>query len=272
MSRSRAVPLQTRSGLAILLASVVGLIAFAWPLLADPASSVMAHSSDAPWVFAVLMPFVLAVVVAQLADGAMNAKSVAMLGVLSAVVCVLRPLGAGTVGIEPMWVVLVLGGRALGPGFGFALGSLSMAASALFTGGIGPWLPFQMIAAAWVGLGAGLLPGPRDGSWREVGITASYAGAGSYAFGLLMNLWMWPFTSGLDSGIAFIPGAPITVNLAHWLAYSIATSLAFDIPRAVLSIVLVSLLGRPVLRTLRRAARRAVFDGAAPAAVDVSRA
>lgn len=270
-SRIHAIRLGRGSIVAMTLTSIVGIIAFAWPLLADPAAAVMAHSADAPWIFAVLMPFLIAVVLTQLADGTMGPKSIALLGVLSAVVCVLRPLGAGTIGIEPMWVVLVLGGRALGPGFGFALGALSMAASALFTGGIGPWLPFQMIAAAWVGLGAGLIPAPRDGRWREIAATAAYAGVGTFTFGLLMNLWLWPFTSGIDSAIAFVPGAPISVNLAHWIAYSIATSLAFDIPRALITIALVFLLGRPVLATLRRAARRAVFDSGTPTTVDVSR-
>jgi energy-coupling factor transport system substrate-specific component len=40
----------------------------------------------------------------------------------------------------------------------------------------------------------------------------------------------------------------------------VATSLAFDIPRAVLAVVLVVVAGRPVLLALRRASRRAAFD------------
>jgi len=254
------VPLGLRSAIAIILASVVGVIAFGWPLLADPESSVVAHSTDAPWFFALFLPMLLAVVLAQVSDGGMNARSVAMLGVLAAVVCVLRPLGAGTAGIEPIWVVLVLGGRALGPGFGFVLGATSLGASALLTGGVGPWLPFQMMAAAWVGLGAGLIPMPRGGR-AEVFAVAAYAAVATYAYGLLMNLWLWPFTAGLAPGIAFDPGAPLSDNLAHWIAFSIVTSLAFDLPRTVLSVLLVLLLARPVLGTLRRTGRRAVFAG-----------
>lgn len=252
------VPLSARSACAIALASAVGLIAFGWPLLAAPQSSVIAHAADAPWFFALFLPMLLAVVLAQLGDGGMNARSVAMLGVLAAVVCVLRPLGAGTAGIEPIWVVLVLGGRALGPGFGFVLGATSLGASALVTGGVGPWLPFQMMAAAWVGLGAGLIPMTRGGRGEVLAVSA-YAAVATYAYGLLMNLWLWPFTAGLAPGIAFDPGAPLTVNLAHWIAFSVVTSLAFDIPRTVLSLVLVALLARPVLATLRRSGRRAVF-------------
>ena len=81
-----------------------------------------------------------------------------MLGVLTAIGAALRPLGAGVAGIETVFFLLVLAGRVYGPGFGFVLGTTTMFASALLTGGVGPWLPFQMLASGWVGLGAGLLP------------------------------------------------------------------------------------------------------------------
>ena len=136
---------------------LVGLLAFAWPLFVDPGTW-LAESPDGPWLFALLVPLLLAVVVAEVSDGGIDAKTVAMLGVLTAVAAALRPLSGGVTGFQPMFVVLIVGGRVFGPGFGFLLGATSMLASALITGGVGPWLPFQMIAAAWVGLGAGLLP------------------------------------------------------------------------------------------------------------------
>ena len=120
LDRSDALRLGPRSILTIAATSLVGLIAFGWPLLAAPGSSAIAHASDAPWLFAIVVPLMLAVVVASFTDGGMDAKAVALLGVLAAVVAVMRPLGGGTAGLEPIWVVLVLGGRALGPGFGFA--------------------------------------------------------------------------------------------------------------------------------------------------------
>ena len=169
---NRALPMGPWSWAAVALATVVGLLAFGWPFLAEPGSAAVAHASDAPWIFAAVIPLVLLVVLAQIAEGGMDAKSIAILGVLAAVVTALRPLGAGTAGLEPIWFVIVLGGRALGPGFGFALGSLSLASSALITGGVGPWLPFQMIAAAWVGCVAGLLP-PMRGK-AEIAIKVSW--------------------------------------------------------------------------------------------------
>lgn len=271
MKRSSALRMGAMSWTAVTLATAVGVIAFGWPFLADPDSTAMAHASDAPWIFAITVPMVLLVVLAQVSDGGMDAKAVALLGVLAAVVCVLRPLGAGTAGLEPIWFVIILGGRALGPGFGFALGSLSMGASALLTGGVGPWLPFQMLAAAWVGLGAGLLPAMKGR--REIAMVAAYGAAASLAYGLVLNLWFWPFlgSSGYSSDIMFVPGAPLGDNLGRWLAFTIVTSLGWDIPRATITAILVIITGRPVLNALHRAARRAqfhaspTFDEATPA-------
>lgn len=267
---NRALPMGPWSWAAVALATVVGLLAFGWPFLAEPGSAAVAHASDAPWIFAAVIPLVLLVVLAQIAEGGMDAKSIAILGVLAAVVTALRPLGAGTAGLEPIWFVIVLGGRALGPGFGFALGSLSLASSALITGGVGPWLPFQMIAAAWVGCVAGLLP-PMRGK-AEIALLAAYGMVASMAYGLVMNLWFWPFLSGMEAtayadGIMFDPGAPVSDNLARWLAFTLVTSLGWDIPRGILTAVLIVLVGRPVLNALRRTARRANF---APAVEFVS--
>jgi len=257
-----AVHMGVRSWIAVSLATVVGVLAFGWPFLAEPGSTAIAHASDAPWIFAAIVPLVLLVVLAQVADGGMDAKAIAILGVLAAVICILRPLGAGTAGLEPIWFIIILGGRALGPGFGFALGSLSLVASALITGGVGPWLPFQMIAAAWVGLGAGLLP-PMRGR-REIAMLATYGLIASMGYGLVMNLWFWPFLGGLEAtayapAIMFDPGAPVSDNLGRWLAFSLVTSLGWDIPRGILTAALIVVIGRPVLVALRRASRKANF-------------
>ncbi len=254
----RAVRLGTQSKVAIALASVIGIIAFTWPLIAAPGSSAVGHADDAPLLFALVVPVILVVVLAQVSDGGMDAKAIAMLGVLSAVIAALRPLGGGTAGLEPIWVVLILGARAMGPGFGFCLGSISLFASALLTGGVGPWLPFQMLGAAWVGLGAGLLP--RATGRRELFLLSAYGAIACVAYGFLLNLWFWPFTAGLPEQLAYIAGDPLGDNLAAWLRFCLITSLGYDIPRAVLTVVLIMVAGRPVLLALRRMSRKAAFD------------
>lgn len=257
---ARAIRLGPRSIAALALISGTGVIAFGWPLLAD-ADSGLAHSADAPWLFAALLPLLVAVVVATIADTGMDAKAVAMLGVLAAVGAALRPLGAGTAGLEPMFFLMVLSGRVLGPGFGFVLGSVTMFASALLTGGVGPWMPFQMLAMGWFTMGAGLLPGPdRLRGRAEPAMLGVYGAVAAFAYGTVMNLQGWTYIGGLSSGVSFHPGDPVHENLVRFLAYCAATSFGWDLGRAALTVVLTLTIGSTVLKALRRATRRANFE------------
>lgn len=260
-----AIPLRRRTIAAIALASILGLVAFAWPFVIEPGST-LDHGTDAPWVFTALLLVMVAVVLAELADGGMDAKAVAMLGVLAAVGAALRALSIGVTGFTFMFAVLIPAGRVLGAGFGFVLGALTMASSALITGGVGPWLPFEMIGAAWVGMCAGFLP-QRPRGWPELTVLAVYGAAAGLLYGWLLNLWSWPFVAGVgqisDASIAYVPGDSVLDNLRRFIAYDLATSLGFDIPRAISNAALVLLAGRPILLALRRGARRAAF-GATP--------
>ncbi|MEZ5185811.1 MAG: ECF transporter S component [Candidatus Nanopelagicales bacterium] len=258
MRQVHAAPLRWRTVAALVGVSAVGLLAFFWPFVVTPTSVAADHASDAPWFFALLLPLVVAVLLAEVSGGAMDAKGIAMLAVLAAVATAVRPLGAGVAGLEPMFVVLLLGGRALGPAFGFALGSLAMFTSALLTAGVGPWLPFQMVAAGWFAMGAGLLPQLRGKV--EIAMLVAYGAAASLAYGFLMNLSFWPWALGENSSLSFVAGAPVSENLARWFTFNIATSLGWDVPRAVLTAVLTVLAGPVLLRAVRRATRRAAFD------------
>jgi energy-coupling factor transport system substrate-specific component len=236
---------------------VAGLLAFLWPLFVS-ADSRLGQNADAPLLFALLLPLLLAVVLFEISEGGLDVKAVAMLGVLSAVGAALRPLGAGTAGLETVFFLLVLGGRVFGPGFGFVLGSTTLFASALVTGGVGPWLPFQMVGAAWVGLGAGLLP--RVPARWEVPLLAAYGAVAGLLYGVALNFSFWPFAAGLEGHLSFVAGAPPWENLRRFLVFSTATSAPWDLGRALTNAVLVAVTGRAVLGTLRRAARRAAFD------------
>ncbi|MEX2504572.1 MAG: ECF transporter S component [Egicoccus sp.] len=254
--RVSAIRVRPRAALALLLASAVGLAAFAWPLFVDPGTGV-AHLREAPLLFTLLLPLVLMVVLSEIADGGIDAKAVAMLGVLTAVGAALRPLGTGVAGFEPVFFLLVLAGRAFGPGFGFVLGATTLFASALTTGGVGPWLPFQMLAAAWVGAGAGLLPRLRGRG--ELALLAVYGLVVGLFYGLLLNLSFWPFTLPGQTAVSFVAGDPVLDNLRRFLAFSAVTSLGFDIPRALVTAGLVLATGGPLLRAMRRAGRKAAF-------------
>jgi energy-coupling factor transport system substrate-specific component len=253
----RAVPVRRRAATAIVIATLAGVGAFCWPLLIGADSS-LADGRNAPLVFGVVLVVVLSVVLAEISDGGLDAKAVAMLGVLSAVGAAIRPLGAGTAGIEVVFFLVVLGGRVFGPGFGFVLGTTTLFASALLTGGVGPWLPYQMLGTAWVGMGAGLLPQVRGRA--ELVLLAGYGAIAGLVYGLLLNLSFWPFTLGTETDLSFVAGDAVVDNLERLVAFSLATSLGWDIGRAVTTIGLVLLTGPTLLRTLRRAARRASFS------------
>lgn len=251
------VRLRRSSAAVLLVASLLGLVAFTWPLFVDPVGSEnLAHSGDAPWIFLALLPLLFAVIVAELSEGTIDAKAVALLGVLAACGAALR-LPGGVTGFEPMFFVFIPAGRIFGRGFGFVLGALTMFASALITGGVGPWLPFQMFGAAWVGFFAGCLPPARGRA--EIWMLAAYAFVAGLAYGLLLNMWFWPYGASAGSEVSFVPGAGLAENLRRFWGFHLATSLGWDLPRAVINAVLVLVIGGPVLAALRRVARRAAF-------------
>jgi energy-coupling factor transport system substrate-specific component len=257
---SRALPLHPRSAAALVVATAVGILAFGWPFV-RPAHALtsVAHAGDAPWVFVVVVPMLLAVVLAELAEGGMDAKTVALLGVLTACGAALRTLGGDVTGASPVFFLLMPAGRVLGRGFGFTLGGLTLFGSALLTGGVGPWLPFQMLAAGWVGLLAGCLP--RASGRAEIALLAAYGAVAGLLYGAVTDLWFWPFTtSGLSPQIAYVPGAGALTQAHHFLAFYLATSLGWDLPRAATNALLVVVAGRPVVQSLRRIARKAAFD------------
>jgi len=250
--------LRVRSAVVLAVASLAGLSMFLWPLLLQ-APAEAGHNTDAPFVFIGILPVLLAVVLTELHTGGIDTKSLAMLGVLSAMGAALRPMGAGLAGIETVFFLLILAGRVYGPGFGFVLGSTTLFASAIITGGIGPWLPFQMLGSAWVGLGAGLLPRRVRGR-SEIAMLCAYGAVAAYVFGFLLNMWFWPYAIGADTELSFVPGDAVLSNLHRFVLYSLATStFGWDTGRAITNIIAISVVGPPVLLTLRRAARKAAF-------------
>lgn len=253
------IALRWPSTVVIVLVGLVGLVGFTWPFLAS-AAFVTTHGNDTPWLFAALLGLLCVVCLAEVSSGRLDPKTIAVLGVAAAAGGGMRVLSAGTAGLEPLFFVIIVAGRVLGPGVGFVAGSLALLTGALLTGGVGPWLPYQMLCAGGVGLGAALLP-VRSGSRVERWALAGYALVTGLLYGLVMNLWFWPFLGpGAATAMSFVPGAPLTENVRHYAVFYLATSLGWDLPRGVLNAILVVLAGPALLRVFRRAARRAAFD------------
>ncbi len=143
----------------LVVANVLGLFAFVWPFVLPriAGSAGQNHANDGPWFLLALSGILFALLLLELGRGGLGPKTVALLGILGAAIVALR-LPGFVAGFSAMFIVLLVAGNAFGPGFGFLLGTIGMLASGLFVGGLGPWLPFEMVAFGWVGAGAGLLP------------------------------------------------------------------------------------------------------------------
>ena len=235
---------------ALAAANLVALAAFCWPLLAA------AFPEDAaaalPYAALAIAPLAVIAIVVSLDGSVSSAHTVALLGVLAAVGSAVRVASTGVGGVEAVFILLILAGRAFGPRFGMLLGAATIAVSSALWSGIGPWTPFQIFACAWVAAGAGLLPRRVRGR-AELWMLAGYGVVASYLFGLLTNLWFWPFAVGAGTGISYVPGAPLGTNLSSFLLYSLVTSTAgWDTLRAVTTIIGIAVVGRAVLAAFRR--------------------
>ena len=233
---------------ALTAVSITSLAAFFWPFFSDTD-----RAASFFWIASNLALLLLFTVIGR---AKFDPKSLALLAVLSAIIAALRPLGAGAAGIEPMWFLLILSGYVFGATFGFLLGAISMLLSAFLTGGFGPWLPYQVFAAAWIGFLAGSLPKIKR---LEIPILAFASVIFAEIFGFLMDLQFWPFALGPKTQLSFRPGDAFLENLDRFLVYHASTSMAWNVPRAIFTALLVLMIGPGVLSTLKRAARKASF-------------
>ncbi len=243
-----------RTSLALIAAA--SLLAFAWPLL-------IGSGTEVAWtqtVLMALMPTLVVFAFAEIAAGEIDSRQLATLAVLTAVNSLVRLLGAGMAGVETVFFLIIIAGYVFRAAFGYLIGSLSLLVSALIGAGVGPWLPFQMMAAGLVGLAAGLLPRAKA-KWVQLTILICFAAVASYVYGALMTMWNWPFLAGENTSLSYAPGAGILENLNTFVKFEIFTGgLLWDTGRAVTTCVLIALTAPALLPTLRRAANRAGFE------------
>lgn len=234
----------------------IACVAFFWPFLGLQRSHLSILSQT--WIAIFIATLALAIVATRISAQLLDSKAIAIVAVMTGFIASLRLVGAGAVGIEPMWFLLIVVARALGAQLGFAIGVLSMGASAIITGGVGPWLAFQMFAAGWIAVGVSLIPDRIRGNF-EVLLIALYGSVASLIFGVLMDLQLWPWLTGIDSQLSLNADLDWAANLQRFLIFHFATSMAWDLPRAILTFCLVLVAGRSVLFSLRRAEQKLGF-------------
>lgn len=260
------------------LASLLGLVAFASPFFMPLQASAQA-GANSPAYLAGLIVLCLAALIAEAQGQAMSAKLVALLGVLVAINAALRFAEnaiPGPAGFTPVFLLIILAGAVFGARFGFLMGVLTMLVSALITGGVGPWLPYQMFAAGWVGMSAAILKkaAGNENVKRRRGeevktsgrFTLSpfhlfilFAGAWGFLYGAIMNLWSWPFQAG-DPAQSWQAGLSFLDGVKRYLAYYAVTSLWWDVFAAAGNVLLIILFGLPTLKVLMRFKEKFLFE------------
>lgn len=246
------------STLLLAAVSAVGVVAYLYPFaLSDieQATPAGARTDDAPLIFALVLSLALLLMVVELTRGGMNAKVVSMLAVMTVAAAALRipTLPAGATGF---FFVIIVAGYVFGPRLGFLLGAGAMFVSSFVVGGFGPWLPFQLFAAGWVGMSAGWLGaamGRRLRSSRRLELLtlAAFAGAWGMLFGAITNLWFWPYVAQGES-ISWQPGMGLGEALRHYWSFYVLTSAGWDAWRAIGNVALVLVAARPALDLLVR--------------------
>ena len=257
--------------LVYLLSIAIGVVALLYPFLlsaVQTAAGEAGRAGDSTLLLFTLMGLCFAALLVEVQGQAVSAKRIALLGVLVAINSVLRFVEVGIPGpggFSPVFVLIVLTGYVYGGRFGFLMGALTMLVSALITGGVGPWLPAQMFTAGWVGLTAPLVRpmiralGGSEGSRHEVLALALFGALWGFIYGVVINLWFWPFMAG-PAGQYYQAGLGLAAIVQRYAAFYLATSLLWDIMAMLGNGLLIAAFGRPALAALRRFQQRFDFD------------
>ena len=264
-----AGPRRRRAGPGPVLAgaTLIGVAIFAWPFLGWGPPGPTAAS-------AVGLGTAAALAAAEVAGRRLDTRTLALLAALAALDAGARAaLVTGIGGFSPIFLLILCGGYVFGVNYGFLLGSLSLLVSALVTGGLGPWLPYQLFAAGWVGAAAGLAGRGRVGrpGRRDLWVLCAVGVVCGYGYGVAMDIWNWTFYQS-SPGLGFHPGMPAGLAAAHFGRFYLVTSLVYDSFRAGGNAVMVAALGTPVLMALARFRSRLhpeITGAGAPAGPDL---
>lgn len=245
---------RVRSALAVVLASVCGGALFLWPLTgagaAPPALAGLVAASA-----------IIVLAATEIAARRLDSRRLALLAAIAAIDSALRLVVViGILGFSPIFFLVLCAGFVYGPGFGFLCGSVSLLLSAFVTGGVGPWLPYEMLGVGWVGAIAGLVsPGDRRLRRRDLIVLAIIGGISGWLYGALLDLWDWTTFYRGAPDFGWLPGLGGAALLARFARFYVATSFAWDTARALGNAVAVLAFGAPIAASLSRLRARFSF-------------
>ena len=67
-----------------------------------------------------------------------------------------------------------------------------------------------------------------------------------------MDLQFWTWVPGSNTQLSYIPGGALSENLSRFITFHFASSMAWDIPRTILTSLLIVMTATPFLSALRR--------------------
>lgn len=250
-----------------LVVFVLGFLSLVAPFVLPQARNQLSSGASFPIMVSLILVLCLVIILFEIQISGLDSKMIAFLGMLIAINAGLRFLEnaiPGPAGFSPIFFLIILTGYYFGGRIGFLIGALTMFVSGLITGGIGTWLPGQMITAGWVGQSAAFMSWlVKKFNWRgkvgEVIFLAVFSAIWGLLYGAIMNLWFWPYLSS-NSSQSWIQGAEFVENLQHYVAYYLATSIVWDITRSIGNVLMMTLMAKPVLKILNRFKNRFRFD------------
>ena len=237
------------------LIAIASFLLFAWPFFGQEGPGY------AP-AFAIVMAAVLGVAAVELGARRLDSRGLALLAALAAVDTVLRvsfPIGIG--GFSPFFLLVLCAGFALGPSFGFLCGAFAMLASDVALGALGPWVPYQLLAAGLTGAAAGWAGSLARGRGRlSLLVLAAVGAAMGLVFGAMTDVLDWTTYYRGAGGFGWAGGLAPADAARRFGEFYLATSLAYDLLRSLGNAVLVIALGAPVLAALERFRTRLSFE------------
>jgi len=256
------------TGLIYFLTTGLGIFAYLYPLLETSNQRILSSNrqNELPIMMAMILALCSIVMIYEIQQYRLNTKLIALLGILIAINSTLRFIDLTLPvlgGFSPVFFLILITGYVFGGRMGFLMGSLTMLVSALITGGVGPWLPNQMLTAGWVGLSAALarrlvLLTRQEKKYGELIILLIFGFLWGYLYGAITNLWFWPFLAG-PSNQQFAPGSGFIVSMRNYGVFYLATSLVWDTTRAIGNILLILFFGKATIQVLRRFQKRFSF-------------
>jgi energy-coupling factor transport system substrate-specific component len=248
----------------IAVVSLAGLALFLWPFLG------LGLTPEVP-ALAVTLASVASLTIMEAGARRLDSGRLALLAALAAIDAALRlALVNGVGGFSPIFFLVLAAGYEFGPSYGFIVGSFSLLVSAVITGGVGPWLPYETFAVGWVGLASGVagsvvrrLRAARR-SWLpsrlDVAVLVVVALVTGFAYGALTDMYDWvTYYRGVEN-VGWIPGQTLAETLAQFGRFYLITSFAWDSFRAVGDALAVLAFGAPVLMALGRLRARLGYE------------